>query len=148
MVTDRTGVDIGLDPPKMRRTVEGGIMAGRHRGRLVWLGVVAFAVAAGIGGTALGGLLASAPEGYTGCLTRTGELVKVQEGDSPLKPCSATQQVAHLSAAITAGTGLTVVDGTSTLQLDPRYALPQDCQTGDELTWLGDSWGCGTPPLP
>jgi hypothetical protein len=77
------------------------------------------------------------------------ELVKFQKGDSPLKPCGSTQVLVRLSSALTAGTGPTVENG-STLQLDPRYALPQNCQTGDRVTWNGSGWACGDTggPLP
>ena len=76
-------------------------------GAAVFTAVVALA----LGGTALAGHLVGDVASYTGCVSSRGDLSKLQEGNTPLKPCSSGQVEVHLSGgdltSVVAGTGLT-----------------------------------------
>ena len=125
-------------------------------GAAVFTAVVALA----LGGTALAGHLVGDVASYTGCVSSRGDLSKLQEGNTPLKPCSSGQVEVHLSGgdltSVVAGTGLTggAESGAATLQIASGYALPQGCSQGQEARWSGSAWvvcwndGAPFPPGP
>lgn len=107
--------------------------------------VATFAIA----GSALAGHLASGVKSYTGCLTtQGGTLTLIREGDAPARPCPGGSVEAHFSGgditSVTAGTGLSGsgTNGDVTISLDPKYALRQDCATGQVVKWSGSAWAC------
>jgi hypothetical protein len=110
---------------------------------------------AGRGGSALGSLLLNGSDGYTGCLSQSGDLLKFKAGAEPLKPCTGNQVQVHFAGnleSVLAGTGLVgeTENGIVTLSIDPTYSLPQGCARGKFAQWDGSAWVCGHPddPLP
>jgi hypothetical protein len=126
-------------------------------GRKEAIGLTVVVAALIVGGSALGSQLLSGADGYTGCLTQRGDLLKFAEGDSPLKPCSTGQLQVHFAGdlgSVQAGTGLVgqTENGIVTLSIHPSYALPQGCEAGSYATWDGTAWVCSQArdpaPLP
>lgn len=133
-------------------------MAGRMKGaswRAAVLAIAAIGVVT-LGGTAFAGHIESGVKSYTGCLVpKDGVIIKVKEGNAPASPCTGGQTQVHLSGGditrISGGPGVTVDPESSTTQnghvtidLDPKYALPQGCEEGEVAKWDdGDeAWAC------
>jgi hypothetical protein len=91
--------------------------------------------AASIPALALAGPETSSVDSYTGCLTDTGDIVKVAVGAAPLAPCAGTEtQIALSSGDITSVAtpsdgGLTggTESGDASLSLGGSFKLPQGC---------------------
>jgi len=106
-----------------------------------------------VGGSALGSRLLAGPDGYTGCLTQNGDLLKFKAGDSPLRACTGNQVQVHFAGdleSIMAGTGLVgqSENGVLTLSVRPSYSLPQGCEPEKFAKWNGSAWVCGHPEDP
>ena len=108
-----------------------------------------------VGGSALGSQLLSGADGYTGCLTQNGDLLKFAEGDSLVRPCTGNQMQVHFAGdlgSVMAGTGLagTTENGIVTLSVAPEYSLPQGCNDHQVAMWDGSAWVCSdfVQPLP
>ncbi len=100
---------------------------------------------------------------YTGCLrtggTNPGTLVATKVGSVPLRPCNQAEQQVRLSGGditqVSAGTGLRVTSalvtdssGAVSLDLAPKYRLPQDCAVGQVVQRTASGWGCLSVPAP
>lgn len=118
--------------------------------------VIAVAVLV-VGGSALGSQVFSGADGYTGCLSHNGDLLRFKAGASSLKPCTGTQVEVHFAGdleSIMAGAGLVAetANGVVTLSVAPSYSLPEGCSAGKFAKWNGSAWVCGHPddpsPLP
>jgi len=106
---------------------------------------------------ALGVQFSSSFTSGTGCLNPGGDLTKFASGDSPWKPYTGNQVQVHLTGnelgSFVVGAGLTAdtQDGTTTLSIDPAYALPQGCLNKQVAQWNGSGWFCSSSaptPLP
>lgn len=121
------------------------------RRRALVLGAAVAVVAAAVGGTAVAALSGSV-KSYTGCLvTGSGNLTKVNEGDSPLGgACSTGSVPIRLSGGditgISVGPGLKGGgdNGDVSIQLDSKFSLPQACDAGQLPKWNGTAWDCGS----
>jgi len=91
---------------------------------------------------------------FTGCVSSTGMLKYVKQGDQPLQPCGNRQQTAHLSGGditeVLPGAGLALeagdgMNGGVHLGLQQTYRLPQGCAPSDVVSWAGNQWACQRP---
>ncbi len=123
--------------------------------RTLVVGIVVATVVLLAGGVAIASQVSESATSVTGCLSQSCDLAKFAVGDTPLKPCTGNQTQVHLTgddlaSLVTAGTGLVgqTANGVTTLSIDPKYALPQNCQVGQIARWNGSEWFCSDAPGP
>ena len=129
----------------------------RPGSRVGFLIVVAAALVGLTAGIARAVFPADGVASYAGCLNGSsappglaGSLSNVAAGDVPLRACSSNQVLVHLSGgditSVNPGTGLSGggVNGATTLNIAPRYALPQGCANNFVPKWAAASstWDC------
>jgi hypothetical protein len=123
------------------------------RRRLVASSLVAVSVAA-LAGTALAGHVGSGVTSYTGCLVpKDGVIIKVKAGDAPASPCTAGMTQVHLSGgditkiSVTGGLTGGGDNGEVTIGLDPKYGLPQGCDSLQFPMKSSSGWTCADHEL-
>ena len=90
------------------------------------------------------------PQRVTGCLKTDGTVFQLALGDTPRAACTGTQKQITVAngdvTGITPGLGLAGggTEGTLSLGLTPKFALPQGCATGTAAKASSTGWYCGS----